>query len=225
MVITGMLFGIIFGVLLQRQVGIGNLLKRLGIHHNRLLHHELTPRFQSLRNRPVPEEAIVFVGDSLVDLQEWNEVFPEFHVINRGVSGATIEDLTHAFVYDDARAVFCLVGANDIGRGTPTREFSKRFKRLVDSIDPQCDFHVVAIPYFFSYGGIPTKTKSISQYNEIMSELTISKGFSFINTGTPNEWNRQDFESDGLHLSAAGYLKLAGYLKPHLTVAHNKPTR
>jgi len=225
MVIIGMLFGFIFGVLFQRQVGIGNLLKRLGIHHNRLLHHELTPRFQSLRNRPVPEGAIMFVGDSLIDLQEWNEVFPGLNVINRGVSGATIEDLTNAFEYDGTRAVFCLIGTNDIGRGTPPQEFSKRFERLIDSIDPQCDFHTVAIPSFLSYGGIPTNSESILAYNEIIRQLTVSKGFTFVETGTPNDWTRQDFEVDGLHLSAAGYLKLAGYLKPHLTTAHNGPPR
>lgn len=223
MVIIGMLFGFIFGLLFQRQVGIGNLLKRLGIHHNRLLHHELTPRFQSLRNRPIPEGSIVFVGDSLIDLQEWNEVFPGLNVINRGVSGATIEDLTNAFEYDGARAVFCLIGANDIGRGTSTREFSKRFEQLIDCVDEHCNFHTVAIPSFFSYGGIPSNPGSIHQYNEIIRQLTVSKGFTFIGTGSSNDWKREDFEGDGLHLSAAGYHKLAGYLKPHLEVAYNRP--
>jgi lysophospholipase L1-like esterase len=225
MVMIGILFGFISGVAFQRQIGIGHLLKRLGIHHNRLLHHEMTPRFQSLRNRPIPEGAIMFVGDSLIDLQEWNEVFPGLNVINRGVSGATIENLTNAFEYNGTRAAFCLIGTNDIGRGTSTKEFSNRFERLINSVDRNCDFHTVAIPPFFSYGGIPTNPESIHQYNEIIRQLTLSKGFTFIDTGTSNDWKREDFEGDGLHLSAAGYHKLAGYLKPHLEAAHHRPSR
>jgi lysophospholipase L1-like esterase len=164
----------------------------------------------------------MFVGDSLVDLQEWNEVFPGLNVINRGVSGATIEDLTNAFEYDGTRAVYCLIGANDIGRGTPTQEFSKRFKRLIDSFDPQCDFHAIAVPSFFSYGGVPFDPESIHGYNQIIRQLTESKGFTFIDTGSSKDWIREDFERDGLHLSAAGYHKLASYLRPYLENARDK---
>jgi lysophospholipase L1-like esterase len=222
-VVIGMFSGFISGVFFQRQIGIGNLLDRLGLRHNRLLHHELSPRFQSLRSRPIPEGSIVFVGDSLVDLQEWNEVFPEINAVNRGVSGATLHDLTNAFEYGGARAVFCLIGANDIGRGTCTKEFSKRYERLIDSVDRNCAFHTVAIPSFFSYGGVPLEPKSIHEYNVIIRRLTESKDFTFIDTGTSTEWKREDFEGDGLHLSAAGYRKLAAYLKPHLENVHNKP--
>ena len=221
-VVFGILTGFIFGIIFQRQIGIGNLLKRLGLNHNQLIHTELSARFQSLRNKPIPKGSIVFVGDSLIDLQEWNEVFPGFNVINRGVSGATIEDLCGAFEYDGTRAVFCLIGANDIGRGTSTRDFKKKFERLLNSVDENDNFHVIAIPPFFSYGGVPIRQGVIDEYNEIIRELSASKGYKFIHTGSSNDWQRDDFECDGLHLNIKGYDKLINYLNPHIAIANNK---
>lgn len=220
---TTLAVGMVAGIILQREIGIGRLLKRLGWRDNKLQHQELSPRFQALRQRPIPSGSIVFVGDSLVDLQEWHEVFPGKHIANRGVSGARIADLIGAFEYKGATAVFCLVGINDIGRGISVDEFSRHYQELLDSLPASCNFHAVSVPPAFLYGGMDIDRNKIHLFNAAIRRATGRRGFHYVDLGGIDDWGRRDFETDGLHLSSRGYIRVAGLLRDWLEMASAAP--
>ncbi len=68
---------------------------------------------------PVTPKDVVFIGNSITNGAEWNELFPRKRVKNRGISGDTSEgvyDRLDPVVKGKPAKIFILVGGNDISR-------------------------------------------------------------------------------------------------------------
>lgn len=68
----------------------------------------------------VEQSDIIFLGNSITNGAEWAELFNNYSVKNRGISGDTCEgvyDRLESILRGHPRKVFLLIGINDLGRG------------------------------------------------------------------------------------------------------------
>ena len=91
---AGLVIGVVAGILFQREGVVRKMAAMMGEARVPALSPHQRSRIETLRSLPVPDGAVVFLGDSLLDSQEWHEVFGNAKVLSRTVSGATSRDLS-----------------------------------------------------------------------------------------------------------------------------------
>jgi lysophospholipase L1-like esterase len=177
-------------------------------------------RIETLRSLPVPDGAVVFVGDSLIHFQEWHEVFGDAKVISRAVSGATSRDLSGLGDYSNAKAVFCLVGANDAGYGVSDTEFVRNYREILDDMPSGAAVFLISIPPIRMHGGRPMDIRDVIRMNEAIRQLANAEGFVFLDLYAAFKGDAYRlFAKDGLHFSPAGYQRLFEIIEPSVYAA------
>jgi sialate O-acetylesterase len=179
---------------------------------------------------PVTSKDIVFIGNSITNGAEWNELFPRKRVKNRGISGDTSEgvyDRLDAVVKGRPAKIFILVGINDISRGIEVKTIVQNMKRLVEKIQnesPKIKIYIQSIlpvnPDFGMFKGHmkPELIKEINQsYQNIAQEYKVNYidlYSHFLEEGTDKMDKK--YTNDGLHLLGEGYLLWSEIVKPYL---------
>ena len=84
---------------------------------------------------PVTSKDIVFLGNSITDGGEWNELLANPRVKNRGISGdrsSWMLDRLDPIVGGQPRKLFLLIGTNDLAAGTPAAEVVANVRKIVE---------------------------------------------------------------------------------------------
>jgi len=215
---------IFFGILLLSSLGsIGQGGSFSTYYHQRKSLFELLP---------VKEGAIVFVGNSITDGGEWNEFFPEFQVLNRGISGDVTEGVI--FRLDAITALkpsklFLKIGTNDLARNVPAQTVFENICLIVEQIrkkSPETEIFVQSIlpvnAAFGMFGGHTSKTDEIKWVNAQLQEWASTLlQVTYIDLFNRFRNENDDFLSlnytnDGLHLTGEGYLLWAEILSPYI---------
>jgi sialate O-acetylesterase len=173
---------------------------------------------------------IVFIGNSITNGTEWNELFPRKHVKNRGISGDTskgVYDRLDPVVKGKPAKIFILIGINDISRGIEVKTIVQNMKRIVKEIQkksPKTKIYIQSIlpvnPDFGMFKGHekPQLIKEINQqYQNIAKEYNvnyINLYPHFLEEGT-DRMNKK-YTNNGLHLLGEGYLLWSKIIKPYL---------
>lgn len=173
---------------------------------------------------------IVFIGNSITNGAEWNELFPRKRVKNRGISGDTSEgvyDRLDPVVKGKPAKIFILIGINDISRGIEVETIVQNMKRIVEKIQtelPKTKIYIQSIlpvnPDFGMFKGHqkPQLIKEINQqYQNIAKEYKvnyINLYPHFLEEGTDRM--NEKYTNDGLHLLGEGYLLWSEIIKQYL---------
>ena len=168
----------------------------------------------------ITSKDIVFIGNSITNGAEWNELFPQKRVKNRGISGDTSEgvfDRLDAIVKGKPAKIFILIGVNDISREIKVETIVLNMKRIVEKIQkesPKTKIYIQSIlpvnPDFEMFKGHmkPELIKEINQfYQNIAQEYKINYidlYSHFLEDGT-DKMNKK-YTNDGLHLLGEGYI-------------------
>ena len=178
----------------------------------------------------ITQKDIVFIGNSITNGAEWNELFPQKRVKNRGISGDTSEgvyDRLDPVVKGKTAKIFILIGINDISRGIEVETIVQNMKRIVEKIQtesPKTKIYIQSIlpvnPDFGMFKGHqkPQLIKEINQqYQNIAKEYKvnyINLYPHFLEEGTDRM--NEKYTNDGLHLLGEGYLLWSEIIKPYL---------
>lgn len=173
---------------------------------------------------------IVFIGNSITNGAEWNELFPRKRVKNRGISGDTSEGVygrLDPVVKGKPAKIFILIGINDISRGIEVETIVQNMKRIVEKIQtesPKTKIYIQSIlpvnPDFGMFKGHqkPQLIKEINQqYQNIAKEYKvnyINLYPHFLEEGTDRM--NEKYTNDGLHLLGEGYLLWSEIIKQYL---------
>ena len=179
---------------------------------------------------PITPKDILFIGNSITNGAEWNELFPRKRVKNGGISGDTSEgvyDRLDAVVKGKPAKIFILVGINDISRGIQVDTIVQNMKRIVEKIQnesPKTKIYIQSIlpvnPDFGMFKGHmkPQLIKEINQsYQNIVQEYKVNYidlYSHFLEEGTDKMDKK--YTNDGLHLLGEGYLLWREIVKPYL---------
>lgn len=179
---------------------------------------------------PVHEEDIVFVGNSLTQICEWDELFDNPRIKNRGIIGDVVQgirDRIDCVVKGHPRKIFLLCGANDVSHNLTADSISTAIGGLVDYIrasSPQSKLYVQSLlpvnDTFGRYKAMNGKNPVIREINAKVSSMADEKGFTWIDAHSifvdvDGNLDRR-YTNDGLHVMGDGYLHWRDLLLPYV---------
>lgn len=188
-----------------------------------IMHHHHGQKADFYAAHPITRQDIVFVGDSITDGANWDELFPGLPVKNRGINGDTtimvLERLT-PIVSGHPRAIFLMIGTNDLPwyeyrSDSAILETYESILQTIQSGSPETAVFVQSIfPRQRRYAG------RIRRLNGEIQLLARRLGYTYIDVfphmaGALGEL-RKGLHNDNLHLMAAGYAIWADVLRPFL---------
>ncbi len=177
-------------------------------------------KLSQFQKMPDKKNLLVWLGDSITDNGEWNELFPDQHTMNRGISSDNtfgvlnrIAEITRR----RPRKIFIMIGINDIARGIPDPVILRNYRRIIDSIQMQTPstriFVQSILPTnneFTLFSGYQNKMDHIRYVNQHLQMICAEKKLVYINLFDAfiNEEGKLDkrFTNDGVHLTGEGYL-------------------
>jgi lysophospholipase L1-like esterase len=184
-------------------------------------------RLEFFRLMPDQKKEIVFVGNSITEMGEWQELLPGRPVVNRGISG----DVTYGILarIDEVLSsrpakIFILSGVNDLKRGIPVDTIAKTFERILVRMkmgSPKTKVFVESVlPVNESMLAAQYKklsNKLVSDLNMRLRALADKYGYTFVDIAPAladeNGQLKKENTQDGLHLWPAAYIKWVSLLK------------
>ena len=198
-------------------------------------YHQRLTLFRAL---PQSSGDIMFVGNSITDGSEWNELFKDVKLKNRGISGDITAGVIHRIDEVAKRKpakVFLMIGINDLARNTSPdsilknifitldylQEQSPATKRYVQSLLPVNNVYGM-------FGGHTGKGKEVVQINATLKEMAAKKGYTYIDLHGPfsdasGKLNAA-LSNDGLHLKGEAYLLWKHIIYPYVYDLQAEPS-
>ncbi len=172
---------------------------------------------------------IVFLGNSITEYVEWNELLRMPRIQNRGISGDIsfgVLDRLDEVTAGKPKKVFVMIGINDIARNIPDSVILTNYRRIIAEIKRESPKTQV---YFQSLlpvnNTFPTrnhfnKDEHIATVNAGLKQICGEAGITFIDIhahflDAEKRLDKQ-FTYDGLHLNSKGYMHWVPLLKPFL---------
>lgn len=189
--------------------------------------HQRVSLFSKL---PVESGDIVFLGNSITDGGEFQELFGMENVLNRGIRSDRISGVLKRLdqVTDGhPKMIFLLIGINDVADSRNTAaSIADKYAELVKAIrqkSPETLLFVQSVmPInndFKRYKSLFGRESIIPDLNLKLQDIAMNEGAVFIDLWpvlaeeTTGKMKR-DFTTDGLHLSGAGYKAWAEAVRP-----------
>ncbi|ANE49985.1 GDSL-type esterase/lipase family protein [Flavisolibacter tropicus] len=184
-------------------------------------------REELFRKMPDQKNEIVFLGNSITEQGEWQELIPGKPVINRGIGGdntfgvlARLDEV----VSSHPKKIFLLIGINDIGRGLPVDVVLNNYSRIIQFIktaSPKTTVYIQSIlplnESVLKYDYLKKKNPIVKVVNEGLQQLAASTHCTYVNLHTlfADEQGelKKELTLDGIHLRAASYILWVNYLK------------
>lgn len=179
-------------------------------------------------NSYIKQGKIVFLGDSLTDIGEWNELLDNPDILNRGISDDTTSGTLNRLseiIQLKPRKIFIMLGINDIGKGLSTKEITKNYSKILENIKknlPNTTIYVESVlPINKDLFKTNTSEKQIIDLNASLNKLCKNSNVQYIDLyhlfTLPNE-NKLSYKYtvSGLHINGDGYRVWGDALKPYL---------
>jgi lysophospholipase L1-like esterase len=184
-------------------------------------------RLDFYRSMPNQKKEIVFLGNSITEVGEWQELLPGKPVVNRGISGdvvwgvlARLDEVTAS----KPAKIFIAIGVNDIKRGVPTAAIAGAYRRILQRIkqeSPKTKVYVQSV-LPVNEGMLAAIYKNITNariqdLNTQLQALAKEYRYTYVNihpalvdaTGQLDK----NLSTDGLHLKLVAYTKWVEQLK------------
>ncbi|MCT4787453.1 GDSL-type esterase/lipase family protein [Exiguobacterium aestuarii] len=179
--------------------------------------------FESL---DIEEGSVVFLGDSLIQYNEWSEMFPEENVYNRGISGDTtygVLSRIDSIIDAKPQKIVLEIGINDLVSGVDTTQTVNNYSKILTKIkDSNANIDVLALgvlPINSSLFVGNISNNDIQALNIEIEKVVSKKGYNFIDSFASFENNGElsrELSEDGIHLTGEGYSVWKENLEPYL---------
>lgn len=180
---------------------------------------------------PIGEDDIVFVGNSITDGGELNELLGMPNIKNRGITSDVItgvEKRINQVMKGHPKKVFLLIGGNDLSHKLTAAQIAERYERLVKkmrALSPATHVYLQSImPINNDFGRYKTMygaEKVIPEVNRRIKEIAVRNGCTYIDLTDalqdPKTGKlKKAYTNDGLHLTGAGYKAWMSVVEPYV---------
>lgn len=180
---------------------------------------------------PIGSDDIVFLGNSITDGGEFQELLNNSHVKNRGISSDVIggvEKRLEQVMSGKPAKVFLLIGINDVSHNLTVNQLASRYEKLVKKmreLSPDTKIYLQSVmPInndFKRYKNLIGKEQTIKNFNREIEKIAKENGCTYINlTGALSDNKtgklKREYTNDGLHLTGAGYKAWINFVKPYI---------
>lgn len=177
------------------------------------------------RNEVYDDNVIVFFGDSQITLWWMAPSFGALPILNRGVGGDWAERAVHRFDQDvlslQPKLLVMLIGTNDIGNGRSVERITASMDDMLGRASEQnipvlvCSVLPVRDGYLDS-----RPLERIQQVNDQLQVLSQKYNAGYVDLyshlADADGLLKEEYTTDGLHLSRMGYMRITKVLLPHL---------
>jgi lysophospholipase L1-like esterase len=191
-------------------------------------------RMALFATQKLPKNPIVFLGNSITEMGNWQKLLNDFNVVNRGIGGDNTYGVLHRLpeiIGMQPAKVFLLIGINDIGKDIPGTVIAHNIATIVKQLkegSPDTKIYVESIMPVNP--DVPNFPQHYDKQGYILTANKLSKAamqplqVPFINIHDlfPDAQGRLNakYTADGLHLTQTGggyekwiaFLKKGGYL-------------
>ncbi len=175
---------------------------------------------------PRDSGAIVFIGDSITDGCEWNALFQNPQIKNRGISGDISEGVLlrlDEIIESKPSKVFIMIGINDIAQGIPVGAIMGNTERIINRFLAGCPSAKIYVQSVLPVSQEVDKERpirSVRELNDRLRQLCDREGTTYIDLFSSfvnGEGYLDDkYSNDGLHLMGVGYLKWKEIIEPYV---------
>jgi hexosaminidase len=175
---------------------------------------------------PVSNGAIVFLGNSITEGGNWSELFPDKHILNRGIggdiSGGVLKRLDEIVRHQPSKVFIC-IGTNDIAKGISQEVIIQNYRTILQTVKVQSPETKIYVQSAFPVGKkviTGHSNEKIVPLNAAIKKLCSEMNIAYIDlhpsfideTGCL----KPEFTNDNLHLMGKGYLVWKGLIEPYV---------
>nr|WP_290443621.1 GDSL-type esterase/lipase family protein [Sporolactobacillus kofuensis] len=178
-------------------------------------HYHRTSLFKLL---PIKKDNIVFVGDSITQRCEWDELFNNSSIRNRGIDYDTTGNILSRIgeiTKGKPEKIFIMAGINDLQRGVSKDKLLSNYKYILSIIKDKSPNTKVFVQSILPVN-TDTNTSFIFTNNDIknvnsqLQKIAGGFGYKYINLYKVFADNKNQLKpyltKDGIHLAGEGYL-------------------
>lgn len=173
-------------------------------------------RLSMFKASPMFKDAIVFVGDSITEGGNWSELFPNHHILNRGIGGDVSEGVlkrVDEIIRHRPIKIFICIGTNDLAKEVPQNTIIGNYKKIVETLEmqlPQAKIYVQSVLPVGKNVIAGHDNKKIALLNKEIEKLCKDKQLTYIdlysNFTDSSGYLNPSYTNDKLHLMGEGYL-------------------
>lgn len=179
---------------------------------------------------PVYSSDIIMLGNSLTDGAEWNELFDNCHVKNRGIVGDIISgffERLEPILKGQPRKIFIMGGVNDISHGVSADSIVSAMTQVVTTIQARCPKTEIYVQSMLPFNNdvrlwklLKGREQVVVDGNKGLENMCQRLGVTFINlyplfVGEDGKM-KPEYTNDGLHLMGGAYLIWRDALLPYI---------
>ena len=179
---------------------------------------------------PVYSSDIIMLGNSLTDGAEWNELFDNCHVKNRGIVGDIIPgffERLELILKGQPRKIFIMGGVNDISHGVSADSIVSAMTQVVTTIQARCPKTEIYVQSMLPFNNdvrlwklLKGREQVVVDGNKGLESMCQRLGVTFINlyplfVGEDGKM-KPEYTNDGLHLMGGAYLIWRDALLPYI---------
>lgn len=179
---------------------------------------------------PVYSSDIIMLGNSLTDGAEWNELFDNCHVKNRGIVGDIIPGFFERLgpiLKGQPRKIFIMGGVNDISHGVSADSIVSAMTQVVTTIQARCPKTEIYVQSMLPFNNdvrlwklLKGREQVVVDGNKGLESMCQRLGVTFINLYPlfvgENGKMKPEYTNDGLHLMGGAYLIWRDALLPYI---------
>lgn len=179
---------------------------------------------------PVYSSDIIMLGNSLTDGAEWNELFDNCHVKNRGIVGDIIPgffERLEPILKGQPRKIFIMGGVNDISHGVSADSIVSAMTQVVTTIQARCPKTEIYVQSMLPFNNdvrlwklLKGREQVVVHGNKGLESMCQRLGVTFINLYPlfvgENGKMKPEYTNDGLHLMGGAYLIWRDALLPYI---------
>jgi len=172
---------------------------------------------------------IYFLGDSIIEGCQWNELFNNSSIKNRGISSNTTQNILERLdevVEAKPQKVFLLIGINDLLTQVNFEIFIDNYKKILSRIREESPNTIIYIhsilPLNRNIGNFgKVKNKDVINANNKILKFADSIHIIYVNlydNFLENNILNTKFSFDGIHLNGQGYLAWKQVIQQYVNV-------
>ncbi|MFT5422124.1 MAG: lysophospholipase L1-like esterase [Candidatus Endobugula sp.] len=154
---------------------------------------------------------VVFIGDSITDMAEWENLFPASKIANRGISGDTTGGVLQrmsSILSTKAEYAFIMIGINDFNRGVNSNLVYINYEKIVKTlVANNMNVYVQStILVGDEFRHLNSNIKFLNDKLQVLAKNTPLVTYIDLNKRlSPNGDVDKSNSTDGIHLNAKAY--------------------
>lgn len=165
------------------------------------------------------KNTIYFLGDSLTDDCEWNELLSNSNIKNRGINGDSTQGVLNRLnqiTPSKPQKIFIMIGINDLLGNIETNIILDNYQKIIktirtDSLKTKIYIEsILPINFELDKTKRPITNQDISDFNNKLKDFSDNSNIFYIDLyskflDSSNQLDKQ-YTIDGIHLNGNGYL-------------------